>query len=409
MLLNTDDYRKAARRRLPRTTFDVIDGGAGDEVTLRANRDAFDDFVLRPRALADVRTRDLSTTVLGQPVSMPILLAPCGFARMAHRDAEPAVARAAAAADTVYSLSTVSSYPLEDVAASTTGALWFQLYPPADRDACAALVARASVAGYRALVVTIDGATSGLRERDKRNRLTIPIRVTPRMVAEAALRPRWALDFLRGGVGRGSHGVLTPRKPVSLTQVGRALAATARPVTLDELAFIRDIWPGPLVVKGVLRGEECRMLSDLGVDAVSVSNHGGRQLDRVPAAVDALPEVVSAVGDRMEVFVDGGFRRGTDVAIALALGARAVMIGRPYLHGLSVGGQDGVSRVLEIMRAELDQTMCLLGATRVKDLDSSAVVRRDELHGRLRLDDVPSIPRRPPATSDTGRSARATP
>jgi isopentenyl diphosphate isomerase/L-lactate dehydrogenase-like FMN-dependent dehydrogenase len=374
MLLNLDDYARAAGRRLPRTIFDVIAGGAGDEITLAANRAAFARIGLRPRALADVSSRRLATTVLGQPISMPVMLDPTGYARMAHRDAELAVARAAADAATIYAVSTITSYPLEAIAKASAGPKWFQLYPPADRVACRSLIGRADAAGYAALCVTIDGATQGLRERDLRNRLTVPFRFTPRRVLEGAVRPRWTANFLLGGAGRGGQGfgAHAPR-PLSIRDAGAAIAATARTVTADEIAFIRDLWPRPLVVKGVQRADECDLLCQLGVDGVVVSNHGGRQLDGVPASIDILPEVVEAMAGRGEVFLDGGVRRGTDVVKALALGARAVLVGRPYLYGLAVGGEAGVRHVLEILRSEIDQTMVLLGCDDVAALDHSWV------------------------------------
>lgn len=381
LYVNVDDFRRAARRRLPRIAFDAIDGGAGDEVTLRRNRAAFDDLALRPRALAPVARRDLSTTVLGEAVSLPVLLGPTGFARMAHRDAELAAARAAAAAGTVYALSTVASHEPEAVARAADGPQWFQLYPPGDREACAALIARVAAAGYRALVVTVDNAVGGLRERDRRHRLAVPLRITPRLVLHGATRPRWSLDYLRGGVGRGAQGMGalfyaergTHHPTRSLAEAGRAMAGAARAITPEELHFIRESWDGPLLVKGILRGEECRMLLDLGVDGIVVSNHGGRQLDGVLATIEALPEVVRAVDGEAEVLLDGGIRRGTDVVKALALGARAVLVGRPYLFGLAAAGEAGVRGVIEVLRAEVDQTMALVGCSSVADIDPSAV------------------------------------
>jgi len=381
MLVNVDDFRLAARRRLPRTAFDAIDGGSGDETALRRNRSAFGEILLRPSVMADVRERDISTTVLGQRISMPLLIGPAGYARMGHREGELAAARAAADAETIYALSTVSSYELEDVARASNGPKWFQLYPPGDRGACESLLARAHDAGYEALAVTVDTAVEGLRERDRRHRLAVPLRMTPRLMMQGATRPRWALDYLRGGAGRGAQGIGAaflqergPRpEPRSLRDAGRAIAATARSITEEEIRFIRDTWKGPLLIKGVMRAEECKRLIAVGADGIVVSNHGGRQLDGVLATIEALPEVVDAVAGQAEVFVDGGFRRGTDVVKALALGARACLIGRPYLYGLAVGGQAGVRHVLEIFRTEIDQTMALLGCATVTALDASAI------------------------------------
>jgi isopentenyl diphosphate isomerase/L-lactate dehydrogenase-like FMN-dependent dehydrogenase len=385
MLINLDDYRDAAKRRLPKSVFDVIDGGAGDELTLRRNRTAFEHIALRPKSLGDSGTRDLSTTVLGTPVSMPLVLDPAGFARMAHRDGELAVARAAARSGVVYGVSTVTAFSLEDIAAASDGPKWFQLYPPADRGACADLIARAAAAGYGALCVTIDGAAGGLRERDKRNELSVPLGVNRKLIAQGARRPRWALDFLRGGAGRGSLGLAdidstfrrriraATSQPKSLAEASEAIAATVRAVTEDEIAFIRSHWSGPLIIKGVARGDEVERMIDLGTDGFVVSNHGGRQLDGMLASIEALPEVVQAADSRAEVFVDSGFRRGTDIVKALALGARAVLVGRPYIFGLAIGGEQGVTAVVEILRAELDNAITLLGLSSIADIGPSAV------------------------------------
>jgi isopentenyl diphosphate isomerase/L-lactate dehydrogenase-like FMN-dependent dehydrogenase len=392
MLVNVEDFRDAARRRLPRIAFDAIDGGSADEATLRRNRSAFEEILLRPGVMADVRERDISTSVLGQRISMPLLVGPAGFARMGHREGELAAARAAADAETIYALSTVSSYELEDVARASKGPKWFQLYPPGDRDACASLLQRAHDAGYEALAVTVDTAVEGLRERDRRHRLAVPLRMTPRLMMQGATRPRWAFDYLRGGAGRGAQGIGaaflqergTRPEPRSLRDAGRAIAATARSITEEEIRFIRDTWKRPLLIKGVMRAEECKRLIALGADGIVVSNHGGRQLDGVLATIEALPEIVGAVEGKLEVFVDGGFRRGTDVVKALALGARACLVGRPYLYGLAVGGQAGVRHVLEIFRTEIDQTMALLGCATVADLDESAIQLLGGFAGRPR-------------------------
>ena len=309
---------------------------------------------------------------------MPVLLDPAGFARMAHGSAELAVARAAAAAGTIYGVSTVTSFPLEEVAQASSGPKWFQLYPPADRGACIELIDRAKGAGYGALCVTIDGAVGGNRERDRRNRVSVPLKITPAMVAQGALRPRWALDFLRGGVGRGSQGLQSTEsnslgRTKSIGEAGLAIAATARSVCIEEIATIREHWSGPLVIKGVHRADECDRMLDLGADAFVVSNHGGRQLDGVLSSIEVLPEVVTSVKGRAEIYVDSGFRRGTDVVKALALGARAVLIGRPYLFGLAVGGEAGVRKVLEVFRSEIDNAMALLGCSSLRELDRSTI------------------------------------
>lgn len=382
--MTLDDYAEFARRRLPRTVYDVVAGGANDEFTMRRNREALQAIRLRPKALADVRVRDLRTTVLGTEMSMPVILAPCGVARMMRSTGELAVARAAGASDVLYVLSTASSYEPEAVAEAATGPLWFQLYPPADEEERTALVDRAQRSGYRALCVTIDGAVLGQRERDRRNGLQIPLRPTVGMLLEGAVHPRWALDFLRGE-SRAMAAVSTA-SPRTVSQSGARIRATANPVTLETLKRIRDQWDGPLLIKGVQRGDEVDAMIGAGVQGFVVSNHGGRQLDGVPAAIEILPEVVAAAGGRAEVLVDGGFRRGTDVAKALALGAKAVMIGRPYLNALAVGGEAGVARMLRLLRTELDAAMALMGCASVHEFDSTFVStpsnREREFDGR---------------------------
>ncbi len=373
--VNLADVREAARRRLPRPVFDTIDGGSDDEVTLGRNEAAFRDLQVVPRPLVDVTTRTTRTEVLGQPVALPVLLAPTGGARVAHRHAELAVAAAAAARETVYVQSTVTSYALEDVAAAGGGRAWYQLYLPERRSQTPAMIQRVADAGYRALVLTVDTAVFGGRERDRRNGTALPIRIRPRLALQGATRPAWAWDFVRGAVqlpgpwsGSGSG-----RSSVRATQ--EQILASPSPVTWADLASVRALWPGPLVVKGVLGPEQCRRLVDEGIDGVVVSNHGGRQLDGVPATIEALPAVVDAVAGRAEVFLDGGVRRGTDVLKALALGARAVMIGRPYLFGLAAGGQAGVERTLDLLHVELDRAMALSGCATVQDVDARLVRR----------------------------------
>jgi isopentenyl diphosphate isomerase/L-lactate dehydrogenase-like FMN-dependent dehydrogenase len=290
---------------------------------------------------------------------------------MAHRQAELAVARAAGEAGIAFALSTISSYPFEEVAGAATGPRWFQLYPAVFEGKLAETLGRVKEAGFYALCVTVDSAVSGIRERDVRNNITIPLRLTPRLMFEVARRPRWATDFLRGGVGQGSQG-MGPRR-VSYADALKTTQLSARPVTLDEIAEIRRLWSGPLVVKGILRGEDCPALLNLGVDGIVVSNHGGRFLDTVPATISVLPHVVDAVNGKAEVFIDGGIRRGVDVVKALALGAHACLIGRPYLYGLTVGGQAGVARVIDILRMEIDRTLALVGCRHPLELDRSHV------------------------------------
>jgi isopentenyl diphosphate isomerase/L-lactate dehydrogenase-like FMN-dependent dehydrogenase len=369
-ILNVAEMREHAKK-LPRAVFDAIDGGAGDEITLRANRSAYERIWIRPRALADVRTRDLSTTVLGTRISLPVMLAPCSFGRMANSEAELAVARAAAAVDTIYACPGGSSYPPERVMAAAPGPKWYQLYLPGDREAAEAILATAERAGYEVLCVTVDTAVfPGNRERDYRNKLEIPLKLSPKLLLAGASHPLWARDFLFGKVGRQNVG------PGALRQGFRNFANTimaGTPVTADDVRWLRERWKGPLVVKGIQRGDECPLLVDIGVDGIVVSNHGGRNQDGVLPTIEVLPEVVKAVDGRVEVYVDGGIQRGWDVFKALALGAQAVLVGKAHMYGLAVGGEAGVARVIEILRTELERTMALAGCATIADIDASLV------------------------------------
>lgn len=370
-IVNMADMRERARRVLPRAVFDAIDGGATDEVTLRENRAAFHRIWLRPRPLADISHRDISTTVLGQRVSMPLMLGPCALARVCHPEGEVAVARAAGDAGTIYAVASSSGRPMDQIVEAATQPLWYQLYMLSDREAIEPLLDRIERAGFYALCVTIDSAVLHKRERDLHNHLTLPLRLSGRTMLAAASRPRWSFGYLLGGLSRGRR--------IEIGGGFRAVEAISRtvreqaPVTFADVQWLRERWKGKLVLKGVMRADECRQIVDLGVDGIVVSNHGGRVLDGVRATIDVLPEVVEAVDGRAEVFIDSGIRRGTDVVKALALGARACLIGRPYLFGLAAGGQAGVSRVLEILRAEIEQTMALVGCATVADIDRSLV------------------------------------
>ncbi|MBW3665202.1 MAG: alpha-hydroxy-acid oxidizing protein [Actinobacteria bacterium] len=366
--------RRVARRRLPKVVFDFVDGGAEDEITLRRNTADLAALTLRPDGLADVSQRDLSTTVLGESVSMPILLAPVGLARLVGGGGERAAAAAAAAAGTVYVLSTQSSYTIEDVAASSSGPRWFQLYPWRDPAVVAQLVDRAERAGYRALCLTIDVPTVGKRERDLHNRMVLPPRPRPHHVLEAAIRWPWIRDVILGEPVRFANlaGIADGDSTVTVGQyVSRELANPG--ATWAVVGELRERWEGPLLVKGVLTAADARHAVDHGVDGIVVSNHGGRQLDGVSSSIRALTEVVAEVGDDAQVLMDGGVRRGSDVVKALALGARAVLVGRPYLWGLAVGGQAGVEAVLAILADELDRCLTLLGRATPSSVDRHAV------------------------------------
>jgi isopentenyl diphosphate isomerase/L-lactate dehydrogenase-like FMN-dependent dehydrogenase len=372
--INVEDFRTLAKKRLPRLIFDVIDGGAGDETTLRANREAFARLTLRPRPLADLGERDISTTVLGTHISMPLMLDPCGAGQALHREAELAVARAAGKAQTVYALSTAASYELEDVAAVASGPLWFGLYLASTRQATLGLIDRAQAAGYAALCLTVDGAVNGLRERDTRNGFTdLRIRYTPAVIAQGLAHPSWSIDFLRGGVGQGFRGKREAKKPISLQENAERIRHTWGPVTIEDVRWIRERWEGPLVIKGILRADEVEQLLEFGVNGLVVSNHGGRQLDRTAATLDVLPAIRAAVGQQATVLIDGGIRHGQDIVAARALGADAVMLGRAYLYGLMAGGQDGVVRTYEILAEEYQRGMQLLGVRRSEDLSERHV------------------------------------
>ena len=366
-----NDFRPLAHRRLPKPVFDYLDGGADGEVTLRENCRAFDEVTFRPRHAVAVSNCDLGTQVLGFNISFPAMLAPVGYSRLMHPDGEVGAARAAGAAGTAYILSTISGHSLEDVKAASSGPVCFQLYLMGGREASEAVIERARLAGCSALVITIDTPVAGLRERDYRNgmkelmsgSLLEKIPFLPQMVA----RPGWIVSFLRdGGLSKLPNVVIPGQGPMELIDVSVALARAA--VTWNDLKWIRTLWPGPIVIKGVLTGDDARRAVDEGAAAVVVSNHGGRQLDTAPATCEVLPHVVDAVGDLCEIYVDGGIRRGSDVLKAIALGARAVLVGRPILWGLCVNGEQGALQVLEILRRELDEAMLLCGCTKISDI-----------------------------------------
>ncbi|HEX5201961.1 MAG TPA: alpha-hydroxy acid oxidase [Actinoplanes sp.] len=367
--VNLAEVRAAASAALPRPVFDIVEGGHGDDLTVRANRAAFDRTSLRPRLLEDVTEVDPATTVLGRPTSMPVLVAPCSFARLCDPGAERSVARAAGAADVEYVVPGGASDPPEDVARDAPGSLWYQIYLKQDHGVNAELVGRVAAAGYRALCVTVDTPSQPYRETDVRNQMTIPVTITPRLVALGLRHPRWARHFV---VGNRAAGFSLTAARSSVQRLADTIGAL-RPVRPADLAWLRSVWHGPLVVKGVLRPEDVDPLLDLGADALVVSNHGGRNLDTTPATLDVLPGVVEQVAGRAEVLLDGGVRRGSDVVKAVALGARAVLVGRPHLHGLAAGGEPGVRRVLELLRAELVQTLRFVGAPTVARIDRELV------------------------------------
>jgi L-lactate dehydrogenase (cytochrome) len=366
------DLRLLARRRAPRAVFDYTDGAAGEEIGLRRSRQAYARVEFQPAVLQDVSAVDTSTMILGRPAALPLVFAPTGFTRLMHTDGEPAVARVAARTGIPYALSTMGTTSIERlVAAAPDGRRWFQLYLWRDRGASHDFVVRARESGYEALVLTVDTPVAGARLRDVRNGLTIPPSLSLRTLAEGALHPAWWFDLL----------TTEPLEFASLNRfegtvadlVGRMFDPS---VTIADLAWLRSVWDGPLIVKGIQTVVDARTVVDAGADAVIVSNHGGRQLDRAPTPLEVLPAVVDAVGASAEVYVDGGILSGSDIAAAVACGARAALVGRAYLYGLMAGGERGVQRAADILREEVAGTLALLGVTRVSDL------RRD--HVRLR-------------------------
>ncbi len=375
-VVTVDDLRRVAKRRLPRVVFDYIDGGADGEITLRENCRAFDAVTFRPRCAVASASCDLRTTVLGIPLSLPLLLAPVGSSRMFYPRGEEVAARAAGSAGTAYILSTLSGCRLEDVAAAAGGPVFYQLYLLGGRDVAAATIERARKAGYSALVVTIDTPVSGLRERDVRNGVTALLtrKLGPMLpfVGQFLTRPAWLAGFLAdGGLMSFPNVVFPGTGPMPYADVGAALEQSV--VSWPDLRWIRELWSGPIVVKGVHTGDDARRAVDAGAEAIVVSNHGGRQLDGVAPTLRVLPEVVAAVGDRTQVLLDGGIRRGSDIAKALCLGARAVLAGRAYAYGLGAAGGAGVSRALEILRSDLVRTLKLLGCSSTAELDRSYV------------------------------------
>jgi L-lactate dehydrogenase (cytochrome) len=375
-VINIEDLRRAAKRRLPRVVFDYIDGGAEAEQTLRANSRAFETVTLRPRCAVATPVCDLRTTVIGTSLSMPLLLAPIGSSRLMYPRGEEAAARAAGRAGIVYVLSTLSGRPMEDVAAASEGPVWYQLYLVGGRDCVLAAIERARASGFSALVVTIDTAVAGLRERDLRNgaKELLSGKLGPMLpfVSQLLTKPRWLAAFLTdGGLMRFANVVVPGQGPMLYADVATALEQAV--VTWDDLRWIRDAWSGPIIIKGVHTGDDARRAVEAGVDALVVSNHGGRQLDGVAPTLRMVPEVLAAVGGHIEVLVDGGIRRGSDIAKALCLGARAVLVGRAYAYGLGAAGEAGVARAIEILRADLTRTLKLLGCASVANLDRSFV------------------------------------
>jgi len=394
-VMNIADLRRVAMRRLPRAVFDYVDGGADTESTLRSNVSVFDHVLFRPRGAVASPRANLETTVLGQRFSLPFLLAPIGSTRLLFPKGEVEAARAAATAGTGYILSTLAGTSLEEVKAAGTGTCWYQVYLVGGREVASAAIERARKVGYSALVLTVDTAISGLRERDYRNGVAQLaganlFRKLP-YVWQVLSRPGWLLGYLGDGGLMSFPNVVLPDGPMRYAAVAAALEQSV--VSWADLKWIREIWKGPIVIKGILTAEDGERAVDAGAAGVMVSNHGGRQLDGVLPALRALPEVVAAVRGRIDVLMDGGIRRGSDIVKALVLGARAVLVGRAYAYGLGAAGGVGVTRAIEILTADLNRTLRLLGCASLADLDPSMIeLPVDIARGRRRLGDLAEVP-----------------
>ena len=376
---NIADLRRMAQRRLPAPLFHYIDGGADDEWTLRRSTEAFGDYELIPECLNDVAKIDLTTRVLGCDLELPFVLSPTGMSRLFHHDKELGVARAAAKLGTLYSLSTMATTSIEDVGAATAGPKMFQIYILKDRELTREFVQRCKQAGYDALCLTVDTPVAGNRERDRVTGMVMPPRLTWRSLLSFALHPQWSLQFLLkpdfhlanvvhrvDAIGSGT-----------ISLIDYVNSQFDRSVTWDDAAWLVEQWGGPFAIKGILSSNDARRARDIGASAVMLSNHGGRQLDATPAPIDCIAPIRDAVGNDLEIILDGGIRRGTHVIKALALGANACSIGRAYLYGLSAGGQAGVERALELLKDEVERDLTLLGCRSVADLAETHVRRRE--------------------------------
>jgi L-lactate dehydrogenase (cytochrome) len=363
------DLRTRAQRRTPRAVFDYVDGAADDEISLARSRSTFRDLEFQPHVLRDVSCADTATTILGRDTAYPFGFAPTGFTRMMHHEGESAVAKVAERVGIPYALSTMGTTTPEDVAAAAPGAdRWFQLYVWRDRDVSYALAERARGSGFRTLILTVDLPVGGARLRDVRNGMTVPPSLTVRTALDGARHPSWWLNFL----------TTEPLSFASLPSLGGTVADSADrlfdpALNFDDLVWLRDQWDGPIVVKGIQSVEDARRVIDLGANAVILSNHGGRQLDRSPTPLLLIQPVVDAIGSDAEVYVDGGIMNGGDIVAAIALGARAAFVGRAYLYGLMAGGQDGVQRAADILTADIERTMKLLGVRSLAELHPDQV------------------------------------
>ena len=374
---NVEDLRRIAKRRLPHGVFDYVDGAAEDEITMRENHDAFARITFRPRVLREVGAVDLSTTLLGRPLAYPLVLAPTGFTRIVDPQGELAVSRAAARADLPYTLSTMSTRSIEEVAAVSRGRKWFQVYVWRDRGLVKDMVDRAAEHGYEALVLTVDTTMLGRRERDVRHGFTLPPKIGPETLIDGALHPGWTWAFVR------SEPIIFANIAGRGTAVGDGASAVNLAEHVNEqfdpslswadVEWLRSMWNGPIVIKGIQSVEDAVLAAHAGIDAIALSNHGGRQLDSAPSPLSLVAPCADAVGDRVEIICDGGVRRGSDIVKAVALGARACMAGRAYLYGLGAAGEGGVDWVLKLFETDMRRVMALLGVARVSDLTREVV------------------------------------
>ena len=385
--VNIADLRVLAQRRLPRVIFDFMDGGAEDEITLRANREGFGRYRFRPRLLTANAKRDLSVTLFGEKHSLPFMIAPTGLNGIHWRHADIALAKAAAKAGTGFALSTASTDSIEDVGAATSGTKWFQLYPWADRAFCSRMLERAKASGYTALLVTVDSVIAGRRERDARHRFSHEVTLTPAVVLDGLMHPDWLLSVWLAGGGMPKIVNVAEFLPPGAGAADMAEFTRARRnpmLNWDDMAFIKKAWGGPMLIKGVLTAEDTRLARECGADGVVVSNHGGRQLDGSLATIDALPEIVEAAGDAV-VMIDGGFRRGSDIVKALALGAKGVLVGRATLYGVAAAGEAGASRAIDILRVEVDRVLALLGCHNIAELGPRHIALVDQVGAQHHL------------------------
>ncbi len=374
---NIGDLRKVAKSRLPAPMFHYIDGGADDEWSMRRNVDAFDNYELLPNYLKNIETIDLTTTLLGEKLDMPLLLAPTGMSRLFHHDKETGVANAASRFGVMYALSTVGTASIEDIAAIDGCPKMFQIYILKDRGLTTEFVERCKEACYAAMCLTVDTPLAGNRERDLVTGMTLPPRFGVKSLLSFAVHVRWALNLLRH---RDFQLANVKHRIGEISAEGTSLVQWVnnqfdRTVTWDDAAWLVEQWPGPFVIKGLQTAEDAKRAADIGAQGIMISNHGGRQLDSTPAPIDCLAEMRDAIGDSLELIVDGGIRRGTHILKAMAMGADACSIGRPYLYGLAAGGQAGVERSLHLLREELLRDMALLGCTSLAEL-TQAKIRR---------------------------------